>query len=192
MAAGSGLACNMSDTFDTPAPEIASARLRLRSLAIDDAPAIFRYAADPEVARYTLWPPHKSEEFTKGFLRLFTQPTFLSWAIIPQGEEAAVGMIFFHSFSKHHKKAELAFNLARDHWKKGLVTEAASAALNFAFGQLNLNRVEATCMPANLGARRVLEKSGMSVEGRMRRSHFRYDGAHDMDLFSILKDEKRG
>lgn len=182
----------MSDSFDVLAPEIATARLRLRALAADDASAIFRYASDPEVARFTLWPPHKSEEFTRGFLRLFTQPAFLSWAIIVQPDEAIAGMVFFHSFTKHHKKAEIAFNLARAHWKKGFATEAAGAALDFAFPHLNLNRVEATCMPANLGARRVLEKIGMSYEGRMRRSHLRYDGAHDMELFSILHDERMG
>ena len=174
------------------APEIKTARLRLRALAVDDAPAIFRYTSDPEIARFTLWPPHKSEEVTREFLRLFSQPVFLSWAIIVQPEETATGMVFFHSFSKRHRKAELAFNLARTHWKKGFATEAAGVALAFAFPQLNLNRVEATCMPANLGARRVLEKTGMSYEGRMRRSHLRHDGAHDMDLFSILRDERKG
>jgi [ribosomal protein S5]-alanine N-acetyltransferase len=182
----------MSDAFDPTAPEITTTRLNLRGLTTDDAQAIFRYASDPEVARFTLWPPHKSEEFTKGFLRLFTQPTFLSWAILPQDEEAVVGMVFLHSLNKQHKKAELAFNLARTHWKKGFVTEAAGAVLDFAFRHLALNRIEATCMPANVGARRVLEKLGLSREGRMRQSHFRYDGSHDMDLFAVLKDERRG
>jgi len=181
----------MNDVFETTALEIRTERLRLRSLSVDDAPAVYAYASDPEVARFTLWPPHKTEEFTRRFLSLFTQAGFLSWAIIPIGTEEVIGMIFLHSFIKHHKKAEIAFNLARPQWKKGIVTEATEATLNFAFRQLGLNRVEATCMPANLAARRVLEKVGMSCEGRMRRSHFRYDGAHDMDLFSILKDEKK-
>ena len=47
-------------------------------------------------------------------------------------------------------------------------------------------------MPGNAGSRRVLEKLGMLKEGTMRRSHFRYDGFHDMELFSILRDDSRG
>lgn len=180
----------MSGSFDIAPPELVTRRLRLRALAVDDAAVVFRYASDPEVARFTLWPPHESEDFTRGFLRFFTQPEFLSWAIIEPAGNAVAGMVFFHSLNEHHRKAELAFNLARSHWGKGFATEAVGAALEFAFGGLKLNRVEATCMPANLGARRVLEKSGMSYEGRMRRSHLRYDGAHDMDLFSILSDER--
>lgn len=181
----------MSDVFDTVVPTLKTERLCLRKLVVEDAPEIFRYASDPEVARFTLWPPHKSEEFTRGFLRFFTQPEFLSWAIIPQAQNTVVGMVFLHSFSKHHRKAELAFNLARTHWKRGLVTEAACTALDFAFQHLSLHRVEATCMPANRGARRVVEKLGMQYEGTMRKSHMRYDGAHDMDLFAILKSERQ-
>jgi ribosomal-protein-alanine N-acetyltransferase len=176
----------MSDAFEIPAPELTTPRLRLRPLTVEDAPAIFAYASDPEVARFTLWPPHKSLDFTKGFLRLFTQPAFLSWAIVPQGSEEVIGMIFLHSWSKHHRKAEVAFNLARSHWKQGLVTEASARVLSFAFRDLKLNRIEATCMPAHQAARRVLEKAGLVHEGRMRQSQFRYDGAHDMDLFSAL------
>lgn len=182
----------MSDPFDLAAPQIGTSRLRLRALTIEDAPAIYRYASDPEVARFTLWRPHKSEESTRQFVRFFTQPTFLSWVFTLREDEAVAGMVFFHSFCKHHRKAELAFNLARGHWNKGLATEAAGAALAFAFSQLNLNRVEATCMPANVGARRVLEKCGMSYEGRMRRSHLRYDGAHDMELFALITGEQLG
>lgn len=180
----------MSDTFVTSPPELATARLRLRALAVEDAPAVFQYAADPEVARYTLWPPHESEAFTRAFLRMFTQPVFLNWAITVRDEDAVVGMVFFHSLARHHRKAELAFNLARSHWGRGIVAEAAGAALAFAFGPLRLHRVEATCMPANRGARRVMEKCGLRHEGTMRRSHLGFDGAaHDMDLFAILAED---
>lgn len=183
----------MSDSFDLLAPELATARLRLRALAVEDAPAIFRYTSDPEVARFTLWPPHESEAYTRGFLRFFTQPIFLSWAITVRGEATPVGMVFFHSLAKHHRKAELAFNLARSHWGRGIVTEAAGSALAFAFTWLQLHRVEATCMPANLGARRVVEKCGLKHEGTLRRSHLGHDGsAHDMDLFAVLAEEWKG
>ncbi len=179
----------MSDTFDASAETIEVGVITLRALSIEDASAVHAYASDPEVARFTLWPPHKSEESARAFLAVLTGPTVLSWSIVLREERCVVGMIFFHSLSKRHRKAEIAFNVARCHWKKGFATEAARAALRFAFEQLGLNRVEATCMPGNVASQRVLEKIGMSKEGTMRRSHFRYDGFHDMDLFSILRDE---
>jgi RimJ/RimL family protein N-acetyltransferase len=44
-------------------------------------------------------------------------------------------------------------------------------------------------MPDNPASRRVLQKLGMRHEGRMRRSHHRHDGFHDMDLFAVLRGE---
>jgi [ribosomal protein S5]-alanine N-acetyltransferase len=176
----------MSDSFDATPPEISTSRLRLRALLLDDAPAVFAYASNPEVARFTLWRPHGSELFTKGFIKALIQPQFLNWAITKVPTDQAIGMVFLHSFSKQHQQAEIAFNLAQSHWNQGLATEAASAVLDFAFHKLDLNRVEATCMPSNLSSRKLLEKLGMTCEGRMRKSHHRYDGYHDMDLFAVV------
>jgi ribosomal-protein-alanine N-acetyltransferase len=161
----------------------------LRGLAVDDAADVFAYASDPEVALYTLWPPHPSVEFTRAFLRMFTAPSLLSWAIVAPESGKVVGMVFLHSLNKHHKRAELSFNVARSHWKRGIATEAARQVLRFAFTQMGLNRIEATCMPANAASRRVLEKLGFTHEGRSRRSHRRHDGFHDMELFALLRDE---
>jgi ribosomal-protein-alanine N-acetyltransferase len=179
----------MADSFEIAAPVLETSKLRLRGLALDDAAAVFAYASDPEVARFTLWPPHNSEGFTRGFLRMLTGPAILGWAIVSRESGELLGVIFLHSLNRYHKRAEIAFNVAKRHWKRGIATEAATMVIRFSFAQFGLNRVEATCMPDNLGSRRVLEKLGMTHEGRSRRSHFRYDGYHDMDLYSILRDE---
>lgn len=177
-----------SDPFDFAPPELTTERLRLRALSPADAPAVFAYASDPEVARFTLWPPHPSEAFTIGFLQHFTAPAFLSWAITEQGSDHAIGMVFLHTLNRHHRKAELAFNLSRSRWSRGLATEAARPVVALAFETLHLNRLEATCMPANHGSRKVLEKLGLTLEGHLRRSHARYDGFHDMDLYAKVRE----
>ena len=98
-------------------------------------------------------------------------------------------MVFLHSYSRQHRKAEIAFNLARSHWRRGLATEAALAVLRVAFHELGLNRVEALCMPENLASIRVIERLGMRREGTMRKVHHRYDGFHDMELFALLSQD---
>jgi [ribosomal protein S5]-alanine N-acetyltransferase len=176
----------MNDAFAAIPGEILTPRLRLRALLPDDVRAVHAYAFDPEVARFLPWRPHSSELFAKGFIKVITQPQFLNWALTRPPADQAIGMIFLHSFSKQHQKAEIAFNLAKAHWNQGLATEAGSAVLQFAFHQLGLNRIEALCMPENLSSRKVLEKLGLVFEGRMRKVHHRYDGFHDMDLFAVL------
>jgi ribosomal-protein-alanine N-acetyltransferase len=176
----------MSDVFEKPIGVIQTSRLKLRPLTLEDSAAVFGYASNPEVARYTLWRPHPSELFTKGFIKVLTQPQTMNWAITvpPSGE--AIGMVFLHSYNKQHQKAEMAFNLGQENWGKGIATEAAKAVLDYAFKELGLHRIEATCMPANLASIKVVEKIGFAHEGRMIKSHSRYDGFHDMDLFAIL------
>ncbi len=175
----------MSDSFPLRPPILETDRLTLRALSVDDAATIYDYASDPEVARYTLWPPHPSEAFTRNFLAKLTESTVLAWVIVFRADQRVVGMIFFHSFNQWHQRAELAFNLARSHWRRGVATEASHTALQFAFEKLTLNRVEATCMPGNSASRRVLIKLGMEHEGTLRRSHRRHDGFHDMELFGV-------
>jgi ribosomal-protein-alanine N-acetyltransferase len=182
----------VSDVVDSAPTPIELGKLTLRALSLADAAAVYAYASDPEVARFTLWPPHRSEEFTRDFLSTLLPPMVLSWTITLKADERVVGMVFLHSFSMRHRKAEIAFNVARSHWGRGIATEAVRAVIHLAFERLGLNRVEATCMPGNVASRCVLEKIGMSKEGTMRRSHHRYDGYHDMELFSILRDERKG
>jgi [ribosomal protein S5]-alanine N-acetyltransferase len=181
----------MGDAFDGTVPTLEADAFTLRGLSVGDAPAVFAYASDPEVARYTLWPPHESEDATREFLRRLTLPWILGWAIVPRGGDSAVGMVFLHSLDMRHRKAELAFNIARSHWNRGLAAGAARLVLRHSFSELALNRIEATCMPGNLGSMRVLGKLGMSREATMRRSHLRHDGFHDMELFAILREEFR-
>lgn len=179
----------MSDAFERTPPEIATSRLRLRALRQEDSCAIFSYAFDPEVAKFLPWRPQSTELFAAGLVSVFTQPQFLSWAMTFPEEDAAVGMVFLCSLSMQHRKAEISFNLARAHWRKGLAGEAAAAVLAFAFGELGLNRVEALCMPENTASRRLLERLGMAREGTLRKVHHRHDGFHDMDLFALIASD---
>jgi len=179
----------MSDAFDASPSEIATDRLRLRPLSVADAPDFHAYAFDPEVARFMPWRPHSSVLFAKGYLGLITSPQYLNWAITVPPADRAIGMVFLHSYSQAHHRAEIAFNLAKSDWGRGLITEAARAVLRFGFQRLGLNRIEATCMPGNLASRKVLAKLGMTFEGTLRRAHHRYDGFHDMELLALLASD---
>ena len=58
----------VSDVFDASPGVIEVGAITLRALSVEDASAVHAYASDPEVARFTLWPSHSSEEFTREFL----------------------------------------------------------------------------------------------------------------------------
>ena len=56
---------------------------------------------------------------------------------------------------------EIGWLLDRPHWGRGLATEAGTAVLSFAFGELGLDRVVAVHQTANLASERVMRKLGM-------------------------------
>ena len=57
---------------------------------------------------------------------------------------------------------EIGWRLAAEHWGRGFATEAARAALQFAFEELKLDEVVALAVPLNVPSRRVMEKLEMS------------------------------
>lgn len=72
---------------------------------------------------------------------------------------------------------------------KGIATEVASLLIDFGFKKLKLHRIFATCDPRNIGSFKVLEKVGMTMEGRIRQDVLIRDGLRDSLLYSVLEDE---
>lgn len=58
---------------------------------------------------------------------------------------------------------EIGYHLRRDLWGRGLATEAAIACRDWAFSQLQVDRLISLIRPENLPSRRVAERVGMSI-----------------------------
>ncbi len=66
-------------------------------------------------------------------------------------------------------RAELGYVLARPAWGQGYMTEAVQTLAHLALHEIPVARVSAVCDVDNLASARVLEKSGLLREGRLRR-----------------------
>lgn len=75
---------------------------------------------------------------------------------------------------------------------RGYMTAALRVLLPSLFGELNLHRIDAACIPTNVSSVRVLEKCGFTREGIARR-YLCINGAwQDHYLFGLLSDDFRG
>ncbi|WP_327991879.1 GNAT family protein [Heyndrickxia sporothermodurans] len=72
---------------------------------------------------------------------------------------------------------------------KGFGYEAMELALDFAFYELNLNRVQLTVFDYNQSAISLYKKLGFQQEGSYREFIHRNGKRHDMLLFGLLKRE---
>lgn len=174
-------------------PQIETSRLLLRRMTMRDAHDLYEYSQDPEVARFVLWSAHRSIWDTRAYIRYVLQQYRLgepaSWCIVDRETQKAVGTIGFMSFSPENSTVEVGYSLARSHWNRGLMTEALEAVLHEVFTILKLHRVEAQHFSANPSSGRVMEKCGMTHEGRLRQRIFNKGEFLDVEMWGMLRSD---
>lgn len=173
----------------------ASLAIALRPVRPDDWQAIHAWAHRDDVCEYQSWGPNspgETREFVSDVLaeaarRPRNRYTWCS--VTPSGD--VVGIVEVTVRSRRWRCAEVGYTVHPDHWRRGYATRMARLAVDFAFAELRMHRVEATCDPRNVGSARVLRNIGMTHEGRRRHSLEIRDGWRDSDLFGVLEDEWR-
>lgn len=177
-----------------PALPLRSPRLLIRDVTVADAPAVQRYAGDPEVVKWMEWGPN-TPAVTRAFLRGLVRTqrarprTAYELAIILRAGRELVGGIGLRVGNPKHRSADMGYVLARRWWGRGIMTEAARAMLAFGFRRLKLHRIWATCDVRNRGSARVLEKIGMRREGRKRHDQRLRGRWRDSFFYAILENE---
>jgi ribosomal-protein-alanine N-acetyltransferase len=86
----------------------------------------------------------------------------------------------------------IGYWMGEPHAHRGYMTTALRVLLPTLFGELNLHRIEAACIPTNAPSIRVLEKCGFVREGLARR-YLCINGVwQDHLLFGLLHEDFRG
>ena len=176
-------------------PEIKTKWLVLRAPLEGDAPRLLALSHDEEAMRYYGMEPFKSEREALAELAWFTallaDGEGIRWVIADRATNAYMGDIGFHNASPAHRKAEIGFRLERRHWRKGIMSEAIAAVLQYGFGHMKLNRVEALVDPRNAACLALLAKAGFTVEGTLRDYEFEHGAFVDLNMLSLLAREWR-
>lgn len=89
------------------------------------------------------------------------------------------------------KAGKLGYAIRADQWGHGYATDAARTLIDFGFGQLGLHRISAAIGPDNTASIKLVERLGMSPEGRIRDHVFTNGAWRDSVLYSVLAHEWR-
>lgn len=175
-------------------PELETPRLRLRPFQTSDIPEIVRLAGHPEIAATTLHVPHPyrrpdAEAWLAGHGPAAAAGTGFTFAITIR-EDRLVGAIALEAVPRH-RRAELGYWIGVEHWGRGYATEAGAAVLDFGFGTLGLNRIEAHCFLGNEASSRVLDKLGFRLEGLLRHHVVKDGRPRDGRFYAILRSDPR-
>jgi RimJ/RimL family protein N-acetyltransferase len=153
-------------------PTLTGARVRLRWLVPSDVNALYGVFSNAEVMRYWVRPPFEHEGEARDLLakieRMFREQSLFQWGIAPFDDDRVIGTCTLAHVDASNLRAELGYALGREHWRRGLMGEALTLLLAFAFGELGLRRLEADVDPRNAASIRSLERLGFRREGFLR------------------------
>jgi len=145
-------------------------RLILRQWTEDDFAPFYRMCSDPDVMEF--FPSRLTEEESDAMARkiqsLIQERDWGFWAVELRGLDKFIGFTGLHMPRANLPFApcvEVGWRLAKEHWNKGYATEAATAALHYAFEQLVLDEVVSFTAQTNQRSQAVMEKLGMSNAG---------------------------
>jgi len=150
-----------------------SPRLTLRPTRDGDAEKLYtNYCGDPACCTFLQRQPHVDAAQTANMLAKWSDAAHVTpdkgyaWVICERSNDEAVGL--FVVIPDGHK-VEIHYGIAQRLWGKGLVAEAASAAVSFLRSLPEVERIWTVCDVDNHGSRRVLEKIGFQQEGLLRK-----------------------
>jgi ribosomal-protein-alanine N-acetyltransferase len=170
-------------------PTIVGEGLTLRGMRLSDAASLLTMLSAQEVARFLSPPPTTIE----GFERFITwtnrkreEGSYVCFAVVPTGMDEAVGFFQVRALDSDFSIAEWGFALGRPFWGTGLFVEGATHTLDFTFGSLGVQRLEARSALGNGRGNGALRKIGAVHEAVLRRSFAKDGQVHDQALWSIL------
>ncbi|MCD4792161.1 MAG: GNAT family N-acetyltransferase [Bacteroidales bacterium] len=176
-------------------PVLKTNRLDLVEIKQKHLSDLFKLFSNNDVTKYynieTLTEKKEAQKLIDWFQIRFKEKLGIRWGIALKGESKIIGTIGFNNFTKGHR-ANIGFDLQKEHWNKGYITEVLNIVIDFGFNTLGINRIEGEVMQGNKISEKVLVKQGFKREGVLRQWMLWNGNHYDMTMYSLLKKELIG
>lgn len=144
--------------------ELITDRLILNGFTMNDIPDVYSYAKTDLVGPPAGWSPHKDMGETSEIVKNFIETDV--FAIRSRDTCRVIGSLGLHDTSvsraiRSLRGIELGYVLSPDYWGRGIMTEAASAAVRYAFYEMGIEIIWSGYFEGNERSRGVQEKLGM-------------------------------
>lgn len=175
-------------------PIIETQRLVLRQITTADAESLFSFFSDPQVMRFYDCEALVKLEEAIGLIQRFTdwveRQNGFRWGIALKADAATlIGTCGLFAWHKPYRIATLGYELTRQYWKRGLMSEAVGALVAYGFRELDLNKIRALVVTDNLASAKLLERLSFRKEGVMRQAQFVNGKYDDLIAYALLREE---
>ncbi|MEO5885430.1 MAG: GNAT family protein [Candidatus Limnocylindrales bacterium] len=177
---------------DRPLRGLRGERVYLRPLEPGDADLVSRWYADDRVRKLIGDPPMSDARRRQRYEDAVKEDgdRVFRFMICGLDDDTPVGRA--DVFEIDRANGSCAFGIAIGDpalWGRGLGTDAVNAIVDFAFGELRMERVWLDTDTNNVRAQTAYGKAGFVVEGRLRHAWFQ-DGIYADDFrMALLRDE---
>lgn len=175
--------------------DLETERLLLRKVRKEDADEAYNnWCSNPKVSFYLPWSVHKNVEETKELYAFWEEEykkndTF-RWIVELKESHELIGTIDVVSFQIDNEVCEVGYCYGEPFWKKGYGTEALSRVLKYLFEEVGVYLITAKHYSSNIGSGKVMQKSGMIFDAKLRSRVLDKAGNRDsLMVYSITKDE---
>ncbi|MBZ0295704.1 MAG: GNAT family N-acetyltransferase [Anaerolineae bacterium] len=186
----------MSAQFDfAQFPTLETERLVLRQITTADTETVLSIFGDPEVVRYMkeaeqpLTRYEEAREIVDWTESIFVRKTGIRWAITLKGNPQLIGTCGFYAWNSKNRHADVGYELARQHWRQGIMFEAMQRVLHFCFVEMDMHRIGADVTAGNQASAQLLLKLGFKQEGTWREREYLFERFVDLWLFGLLRHE---
>ncbi|MEM8673085.1 MAG: GNAT family N-acetyltransferase [Cyanobacteria bacterium P01_G01_bin.67] len=183
----------MSQDFSlTSFPYLETKQLQLRQATQEDIEAIFIIFSDPKVTQFhdlnTFTHPDEAKKVIERRTKVFESGLGIRWVIIHKQSHCPIGSCGF-TWHREVNAAEIGYELKSQFWRKGIMSEALRAILQFGFNSREIQFIIAEIMLKNVASRKLLEKLGFKSQGIKKKKGFWKGKYHDLEQFKLLKSD---
>ena len=167
--------------------------IQLRPVDFEHTEALFALV-DGNREHLRVWLPwldaNQSPADTRQFIERSRQAAAdgIAWNLLVFNRGALVGTIGFNWIDRANRACELGYWLAADATGKGLITRSLQTLMNFAFDQLELNRINLSIADGNRHSHGVAKRLGFTREGVSRQAEWLYDHYVDLVRYALLRE----
>ena len=147
---------------------------------------------DPEVMCYMESGifPSTAEDLEKFFGEVTGSRNQVILAVVDKKSHQHIGNVKLGPIDWVHRRAHFGILIGeKEFWGKGAGAEATRLIVEYAFGRLNLNRVDLGVYAEHEAAVRCYEGVGFKIEGRMRQDFFHHGEYKDRLWMGLLRSE---
>ena len=167
-------------------------KVLLRAMEPEDMEMLREMVNDPEIERMVGgWSfPVSSHAQARWYENVVGDRNAQRYIIEIRETHEAIGLINLVDIDWKNRTAFHGIKLKSDAPKgQGYATDAVMALEWYAFEQLNLNRLDGSCIVYNTASQRLYDKCGVKVEGIRRRAIFKDGQYYDQQYMGVLRED---